>query len=183
MNLKKYYLPIALVGLALTFSAMLSKADPLDVGAASVVSLGRNGTSTYLLYPTDTLSAANYNATSTTATSTFANGINLTGGCFAIGDTCLTASGITRTVTVTSANVTAGDAADTDYVYYVAGAHTVSLPAAAGNTNRYTVKNGHSAGITIDTVGAETIDGTASITLSPEDSVDIISNGTNFIII
>ncbi len=92
-------------------------------------------------------------------------------------------SGITRAVSVTSGNVTAGSSANTDYVYFVAGAHTVSLPAASGNTNRYTIKNTHSANITIDTVGSETIDGTASIEIAPEESVDIISDGTNFRII
>jgi hypothetical protein len=92
-------------------------------------------------------------------------------------------SGITRSVTVTSGNVTAGNTTTTDYVYLVAGAHTVSLPAASGNTNLYTIKNNHSANITVDTVGAETIDGTASISLAPEESVNIISNGTNFNII
>jgi hypothetical protein len=60
--------------------------------AATVVSLGKNGTSEYLLYPTDSLSAANYISTSTTATNTFANGVNLTSGCFAIGSVCFTSS-------------------------------------------------------------------------------------------
>ncbi|MES3030862.1 MAG: tail fiber domain-containing protein [Patescibacteria group bacterium] len=35
------------------------------------------------------ISAPYFNATSTTASSTFANGINLTGGCFAVNGTCL----------------------------------------------------------------------------------------------
>lgn len=94
-----------------------------------------------------------------------------------------TSSGITRSVNVTSGNVTAGASASTDYVYFVAGAHTVSIPAATSNTNRYTIKNNHSAAITVDTVGAETIDGAASISIAPEDSVDLISNGTNWFIV
>lgn len=98
-------------------------------------------------------------------------------------DTPPSGSGITRSVTVTSGNVTAGSTAATDYVYFVAGAHTVSLPAASGNTNLYTIKNNHSANITVDTVGAETIDGTASISVAPEESVQIISNGTNYFIV
>jgi len=92
-------------------------------------------------------------------------------------------SGITRAVAVTSGSITMGSTASTDYVYFVAGAHTLSLAAASGNTNRYTIKNNHSAAITIDTVGAETIDGSASIQVAPEDSVDIISDGTNFFVI
>lgn len=92
-------------------------------------------------------------------------------------------SGITRTVVVTSGSVTVGSTASTDYIYYVAGAHTISFPAAAGNTNRYTIKNNHSAAITIDTVGAETIDGTASITVAASDSVDMGSDGTNWFVL
>ncbi len=92
-------------------------------------------------------------------------------------------SGISRSIVVTSGNTTMGSTASTDYVYFVAGAHTMSLPAASGNTNRYTVKNTHSANITIDTVGAENIEGAASIEIAPEESVDIFSNGTNWFVV
>jgi hypothetical protein len=43
----------------------------LTVGAATVVSIGKNGTSEYLLYPTDSLSAHQFIGTSTTAVNTF----------------------------------------------------------------------------------------------------------------
>lgn len=89
-------------------------------------------------------------------------------------------SGITRTVVTTSGSLTLGATASTDYVYYVAGAHTLSMP--SPNTNRYTVKNLHSAAITIDTAGAENIEGTASLSLQPNDSVDILSNGTDWFV-
>ena len=92
-------------------------------------------------------------------------------------------SGITRSITVTSGNVTAGDTADVDYVYLVSGAHTVTLPTAVSNTNRYTVKNNHSVNITIGTTSAQTIDGTTTISLAPEESVDIISTNTNWSLI
>jgi hypothetical protein len=98
-------------------------------------------------------------------------------------ETLAAGSGITRTVTVTSGSATMGSSASTDYAYFVAGAHTMSLPAAAGNTNRYTVKNNHSASITVDTVGAETIDGTTSISINPGSSVDLLSDGTNWFVI
>jgi hypothetical protein len=91
--------------------------------------------------------------------------------------------GITRTIVSTSGSATMGSSASTDYVYFVTGAHTMSLPAAAGNTNRYTVKNNHSANITIDTAGAETVEGAASISIAPEESVDFLSNGTNWSVI
>lgn len=92
-------------------------------------------------------------------------------------------SGITRTVVVTSGSATMGSTASTDYVYFVAGAHTMSLPAASGNTNRYTIKNNHSANITVDTAGAENIEGAASISIAPEESVDIMSDGTNWFVV
>ena len=92
-------------------------------------------------------------------------------------------SGITRTIVTTSGSLTLGSTSMTDYVYLVAGAHTLSMPTAVGNTNRYTVKNDHTAAITIDTTGAETIEGAASISLDPEKAVDIISNNTNWRII
>lgn len=88
--------------------------------------------------------------------------------------------GIVRSIVTTSGSLTLGATASTDYVYYVAGAHTLSMP--SPNTNRYTVKNLHSAAITIDTAGAENIEGASSISLEPNDSVDIMSDGTNWYI-
>ena len=93
------------------------------------------------------------------------------------------ASGITRSVVVTSGSATMGSTAATDYVYLVAGAHTMTLPTAVSNTNRYTVKNNHSAAITVDTTSAQTIDGTTTISINPQSSVDIISNNSNWFII
>lgn len=92
-------------------------------------------------------------------------------------------SGITRTVVVTSGSTAMGSTALTDYVYFVSGAHTMSLPAAAGNTNRYTVKNNHSSDITVDTAGAENVEGAASISIAPSESVDLVSDGTNWYVI
>lgn len=104
-----------------------------------------------------------------------------TGGTGSAGTVTIAAtagSGITRTQVTTSGSLTLGATASTDYVYYVAGAHTLSMP--SPNNNRYTIKNNHSAAITIDTAGAETIEGAASITLNPESAVEITSDGTNW---
>ena len=88
-------------------------------------------------------------------------------------------SGITRSVSSIAGNTTAGSTASTDYVYFTTATLTLTLPTAVGNTNRYTVKC--VAGVlTIDGAGAETIDGTATISVQIEDSVDLISNGTEF---
>ena len=91
-----------------------------------------------------------------------------------------TGSGITRSVVSTSGSVTMGSTASTDYIYFVTGAHTLSLPAASGNTNRYTVKNNHSSAITVDTAGAENVEGGASISVPAGSSVDLASDGTNW---
>lgn len=91
--------------------------------------------------------------------------------------------GNTRTIITTSGSTTAGSTAGTDYVYLVAGNHTITMPTAVSNTNRYTIKNGYSANITINTTSSETIDGTTSIQIAPDESVDIISNNTNWRII
>lgn len=95
-------------------------------------------------------------------------------------ESMLSGSGITRTVVNTSGSATMGSSASTDYVYFVTGAHTLSLPTASGNTNRYSVKNLHSSAVTIDTAGAENIEGASSMSLQPNDAVDIISDGTNW---
>ncbi len=87
-------------------------------------------------------------------------------------------SGITRSVTVTSGNYTLGSTALVDYVYLVSGSHTGTLPAASGLTNLYTVKNNHTASVTVSRAGADTIDGATSISIFPGDSVDLISNGS-----
>lgn len=93
------------------------------------------------------------------------------------------ASGITRSVVVSSGSFTAGSATLTDYVYLLAGAHPPTLPTAVGNTNRYTFKNNHSAAVTISTTSSQTIDGTTTISIAPQASVDLISTGSNWSII
>lgn len=80
----------------------------------------------------------------------------------------------------TTANTTLAATAG-NYFYFVTGAHLMSLP--SPNTNRYTVKNRHSANITIDTAGPELIEGAASISIPAESAVDLVSNGTNWFVI
>ena len=82
--------------------------------------------------------------------------------------------------TVTSGNSTMSAVDNTYYVYLVAGLHTMTLPTAISNKCIYTIKNNHSAAITIDTTAAQTIDGTTTIQISPEDAVDIISDNANW---
>jgi len=87
-------------------------------------------------------------------------------------------------VNVVSTNTAAGSAASTDYVYLVSGTTTITLPAAAGNTNLYTIKRVGTGIISIATT-AGTIDGSASpITINVQYvSLTLVSDGTNWNII
>lgn len=96
-------------------------------------------------------------ATSTTASSTFANGINLTGGCFAIGGTCLSSSGVSGSGTVSELS------------YWLSGGTTL------GSVATGTVSAG--SGISV-TAGRSVIGGALTIT---NDGVTSIS-GTSPIV-
>lgn len=91
-------------------------------------------------------------------------------------------SGIVRSVNVTSGNVTAGATAKTDYVYLIAGAHTITLPTAVGNTNLYTLKNNHIANVSLAFTSSQTADG-GGVIIAPQESVTLVSNGTNWNIV
>ena len=101
-------------------------------------------------------------------------------GTFAIPPAAL---GITRSIITTSGNVTLAAAPLTDYIYLVDGLHTLTFPTAVGNTNRYTIKNNHTVDITVNTTLSQTIEGDLSISIPPENSVDVISNNSNWFII
>lgn len=92
--------------------------------------------------------------------------------------------GISRTISAVSTNTSAGATANTDYVYLCSETMTITLPTAAGNTNRYTIKNVGAGVITIATTSSQTIDGalTAEIHFI-NNSVDLIPTGSNWKII
>lgn len=97
-----------------------------------------------------------------------------------------TGSGITRVISSPTGNVTAGNTANTDYVYLVNGSFTITLPSAVGNTNQYTIKHIGSTSNTVTIASATaTIDDSASpITIKvPYTSVTLISDGSNWYII
>lgn len=95
------------------------------------------------------------------------------------------AGGITRSVNTISTATGAGSTAATDYVYFVSGTTTLTLPTAVGNTNQYTVKRTDATLVTtIATTSAQTIDGASTFTLSTQyESVSLISNGSNWLIV
>ncbi len=85
------------------------------------------------------LSANLLNITSTIASSTFANGINLAGGCYAIGGSCLT-QGLTTAITslnglVASTQTFATTSTDGGFGFTSAGStHTLNIPTASASS-------------------------------------------------
>lgn len=89
----------------------------------------------------------------------------------------------TRSVSTISSPTTAGSVTGTDYIYFVSAAVTVTLPTAVSNTNQYTIKNTSTGTVTIATTSGQLIDGSTPITLIANQSVNIISDNTNWQII
>ncbi len=85
-----------------------------------------------------------------------------------------------RVIINTSGSATLPSAATTDYAVFITDAHNQTMPTAVGNTNKYDIKNNHSANVTILTTSSQTIDGTTTISLSPQSAVTLISNGSNW---
>ena len=92
-------------------------------------------------------------------------------------------SGITRTITSISSPTTAAAVLATDYVYLVSGTTTLTLPTAVSNTNLYTVKNTGVATVTVAFTGVQTGDGNATLSLTPNTSLDLISDNANWRIV
>ena len=92
-------------------------------------------------------------------------------------------SGITRSINNIAVNTTAGATSLIDYVYLCTSTITVTLPTSVGNTNIYTIKNKGTGVITIATTLSQTIDSTTTITINPDGSVDLISDGSNWFVI
>lgn len=86
-----------------------------------------------------------------------------------------------RIISSVSTATNAGSVTNTDYIYFVSGTTTITLPTAVGNTNVYTVKRVGSGVVTIATTSSQTIDG--SLTMqegSQYQSIDFVSNNANW---
>lgn len=93
--------------------------------------------------------------------------------------------GVSRVTANISANTAAAAAANTDYIYNatVAGI-TLTLLTAVGNVTKYTYKNSAAAAVSLASTSAQTFDGTATpISVGPGQSLDIFSDGANWIIL
>lgn len=151
-----------------TLATSLSGLLKASSGVVSVASAGTDYQAPITLTTTGTSGAATF----------IANTLNIpqySGG----------SGGITRSVNVVSTATGAGSTAATDYIYLVSGTTTITLPTAVGNTNRYTVsRTDASLTTTIATTSAQTINGASTYTLlSQYASVDLISNGSNWLIV
>lgn len=91
--------------------------------------------------------------------------------------------GITRLIATITTAVTLGAAALTDYVAFIGASGVVTLPTAVGNLNRYTLKNVDTTNKTVSFTGGQTADGSTTIILTPNTSVDIVSDNVNWRII
>jgi hypothetical protein len=90
---------------------------------------------------------------------------------------------MSRVVSVISADTALAATAGVDYTYLCTAALTATLPAPADNTNRYTIKRTGTGDVTLATSGG-TIDGAANFILDVQwQSVDLVGDGTNWVII
>jgi hypothetical protein len=109
----------------------------------------------------------------------------ITGDGSSAGDLVPFSAGATSSVNVVTGNTTAGNAADTNYIYLVNGAATITMPTAVGNKNSYTIKRIGTGTVSIATAGGQTIDGSTSpITINVQYvSITLVSDGANWFII
>jgi hypothetical protein len=94
--------------------------------------------------------------------------------------------GISRTITTITGSTTAGSAASTDYVYNgnTTGNITLTMPTAASNTNRYTIKNSNTGILSIATTSSQTIDGATFYNLNKQyQAIDLLSDNSNWFIV
>jgi hypothetical protein len=69
------------------------------------------------------------------------------------------------------------------YISLLAAGASPVLSTAVGNSSRYTLKNIHTGEITVSTTGSQTIEGESSLVLSAGQSVELVSDGSNWRII
>jgi len=91
-------------------------------------------------------------------------------------------SGIKRIVTTFTNSGTVGSKANTDYVALISSGN-VTLPTAVGNTSRITLKNISSVNRFALGTGGQTIDGSVTVALTPNTSIDVVSDGSNWVVI
>lgn len=145
-----------------------------DAGATTtylnVQAIDKNGSYLYDLYGINLVTkAVAYNGTIAAAN---LGGVNT-------GDQDLSGLKLADVVVTTTGATAAGSTARTNYTYFINGAHTLTMPTCVGNANRYTIKNTHTAQVTLAFTSGQTADG-GGITLNPNASVELQSNNTEW---
>lgn len=84
--------------------------------------------------------------------------------------------------TVTSVE-TIGNAAATHYIVLLGSGAVPTLPTAVSNASLYTIKNIYTAANTILTTSSQTIEGQVGYVITANESITIVSDGTNWRII
>lgn len=101
-----------------------------------------------------------------------------------IGSTGGGSSGTNKSVNVVNTNTVAGSVANTNYIYFVSGTTTITLPTAVGNTNSYTIKNIGDGVVTINTSSSQTVDGSTTIPIAVKyTTLDLESDNANWNIV
>ena len=92
---------------------------------------------------------------------------------------------ISRSIIQITGVLTAASTSATDFVYYWSGttAYTVTLPTTTSNTNLYTIKNTSTVSQTVMPQSGQTIEGSASLTVTATNSVRLIAAGTNWMVV
>lgn len=112
------------------------------------------------------------------------DGVTATNTGSAVQVTIPGSTGITRSVNNIGADTTAGNAANTDYFYFITATTTLTMPTASGNDNMYYVKSIGTDPVTIAAAGSETIDGSGSIVLNVQyQAVTLKAMGGNWYIL
>lgn len=87
---------------------------------------------------------------------------------------------VTRSIVSTGTSTAAGDSPNTDYVYFVSGTSTITMPTAVGNTNLYSIKNVGAGTVTVAFTGGQTGEGSSTLPLLPNDAISLLSDNVNY---
>jgi hypothetical protein len=97
----------------------------------------------------------------------------------------LTVTPLPREILSVSTATTAGSVYGIDYIYFVSGTTTITLPTAVGSVSKYTIKRVGTGVVSVATTSSQTIDGSSSpININVQYvSLDLMSDGANWNII